>query len=294
MNDIISKQEKDGRSDQTAILIDSGCDVPQDIIEKYNMKVLRLHVIYNEKEYADGLDITPDMVYDRFPAEIPTTSTPSMGEIADMLEEIKRDGYKKVIAISISSGLSGTYNAIRSVLSEEKELESFVFDTKNISMGSGFFAIWTAYQLEKGKTFQEITQELPLKIKDSKVFFCMDTLEYLRKGGRIGLLTALAGNILNIKPIISCNEQGAYYTVAKERGAKKAMNKLLDIVMQEIGSNEVIIAIMNGDAIEKVARIREQLLGRIPGLNILFEKQIMASLAVHTGPGLIGIGILNV
>ncbi|SHJ46698.1 DegV family protein [Parasporobacterium paucivorans] len=292
MGDKMAEMEKESHLDKIAILIDSGCDVPQDIIEKYNMKVLRLHVIYNEKEYTDGLDITADMVYERFPAEIPTTSTPGIGEITDVIKEIKREGYNKVIAVCISSGLSGTYNAVRFVLSEEDELESFVFDTKNISMGSGFFAIWIAYQIEKGKTFREITEELPSKIKDSKVFFYMDNLDYLRKGGRIGLLTALAGNILNIKPIISCNEQGAYYTVAKERGSKKAMNKLLDVVMQEIGSNQVLAAIMNGAAVEKATQVKERLLDKIPALNILFEKQVMASLAVHTGPGLIGIGIM--
>ena len=128
--------------DKTAVLTDSGCDVPQNFREKYNIWMLPLRVMYPEKDYADGVDIDPVMVYRRFPDEYPSTSTPSLAEVQDIFDEIRDAGYEKIIAITISSGLSGTSNTIRLAAEQQDELEIYVFDTKNISVASGIWAIW--------------------------------------------------------------------------------------------------------------------------------------------------------
>ena len=166
---------------KTAILIDSGCDVSEELVQRYHMKVMRLHVIYPEGDYVDDMNITAETVYQRFPHEIPITSTPSPQEVQSMAEEIKSEGYTHVLAFCISSGLSGTYNTVCCVLEQEKDLTTFVLDTRNISFGAGVLAVWAAMELEKGKTFDELTEILPEKVKDSKVFYYMDTLTYLRK-----------------------------------------------------------------------------------------------------------------
>ena len=101
---------------RTAILIDSGCDVSQALVQRYHMKVMHLHIIYPERDYIDGVDILPETIYQRFPGEIPATSTPSPQDVKDMVEEIKAEGYTHVLAFCISSGLSGTYNTVGSVL----------------------------------------------------------------------------------------------------------------------------------------------------------------------------------
>ena len=175
---------------KTAILIDSGCDVSEELVQRYHMKVMRLHVIYPEGDYIDDMDITAETVYRRFPREIPITSTPSPQEVQNMAEEIKSEGYTHVLAFCISSGLSGTYNTVSCILNQDKDLTSFVLDTRNISFGAGILAVWAAMELEKGKSFDGLTEILPVKVKDSKVFYYMDTLTYLRKGGRIGLVTS--------------------------------------------------------------------------------------------------------
>jgi DegV family protein with EDD domain len=99
---------------RTAVLTDSSCDVAPEFLQKYpEIHVLPMHIMYPEKDYLDGVDIDPLMTYRRFPAEFPNTSTPNIGEVQEMIEKIRGEGYNKIIAISISSGLSGTYNAIR-------------------------------------------------------------------------------------------------------------------------------------------------------------------------------------
>lgn len=278
-------------SAKTAIMVDSGCDISQEFIEQYDIKVLRLKVLYGDRMYSDGLDIDPLEVYRRFPQEIPTTSTPNMYEVSELVNEIKSEGYEKIIGITISSGLSGTYNAVAMAF-EEKDIETFAFDTKNISIGAGLLAMWAAKKLSEGWTFEAVKHGLNDKINDSKVFFYMDTLDYLRKGGRISPAVAIVGKALNLKPIISCNEKGTYYTVSKIRGQHKGLEKLMDSLKDYIGDKKAYLAIMNGDGTRYLDVIRARIKEMFPQCEVVVDKQITATMAIHTGPGLIGVGVL--
>lgn len=277
---------------KVAILADSGCDVPQELRRKYDIRILPLRVMYPEKDYEDGVDIDPAMVYQRFPDEFPNTSTPSMSEVQDILDQIKADGYEKAIAVTISSGLSGTFNTVRLAAEEEEELELFVFDTKNISVAAGVWAIWAAAKLEKGWSFEEIKTGLRSKIADSKVMFYMDTLQYLKRGGRIGKVTSVVGEALHLKPIISCNEDGIYYTVGLIRGAKQGKKKLLSEMLSFCNGHHVWLIIGHGNAPEEADRMRELVETQVKSKEILFVKQITATMAINTGPGLVGIAAL--
>ena len=278
-------------SAKTAIMVDSGCDISQEFIEQYDIKVLRLEVLYGDRMYSDGLDIDPLEVYRRFPQEIPTTSTPNMYEVSELVNEIKSEGYEKIIGITISSGLSGTYNAVAMAF-EEEDIETFAFDTKNISIGAGLLAMWAAKKLSEGWTFEAVKHGLNDKINDSKVFFYMDTLDYLRKGGRISPAVAIVGKALNLKPIISCNEKGTYYTVSKIRGQHKGLEKLMDSLKDYIGDKKAYLAIMNGDGTRYLDVIRARIKEMFPQCEVVVDKQITATMAIHTGPGLIGVGVL--
>lgn len=278
-------------SAKTAIMVDSGCDISQEFIEQYYIKVLRLKVLYGDRMYSDGLDIDPLEVYRRFPQEIPTTSTPNMYEVSELVNEIKSEGYEKIIGITISSGLSGTYNAVAMAF-EEEDIETFAFDTKNISIGAGLLAMWAAKKLSEGWTFEAVKHGLNDKINDSKVFFYMDTLDYLRKGGRISPAVAIVGKALNLKPIISCNEKGTYYTVSKIRGQHKGLEKLMDSLKDYIGDKKAYLAIMNGDGTRYLDIIRARIKEMFPQCEVVVDKQITATMAIHTGPGLIGVGVL--
>ena len=278
-------------SAKTAIMVDSGCDISQEFIEQYDIKLLRLKVLYGDRMYSDGLDIDPLEVYRRFPQEIPTTSTPNMYEVSELVNEIKSEGYEKIIGITISSGLSGTYNAVAMAF-EEEDIETFAFDTKNISIGAGLLAMWAAKKLSEGWTFEAVKHGLNDKINDSKVFFYMDTLDYLRKGGRISPAVAIVGKALNLKPIISCNEKGTYYTVSKIRGQHKGLEKLMDSLKDYIGDKKAYLAIMNGDGTRYLDIIRARIKEMFPQCEVVVDKQITATMAIHTGPGLIGVGVL--
>lgn len=274
-----------------ALITDSTSDLPKEIQEKYNIKVLPLHVIYKDAVYSDGVDITPEEVYNSLPREIPSTSLPSIGKIIELFQRLKEEGYRDIISIHISSGLSGTYSMIKNLEDNAKKigLRLHVIDSKSISMGLGFLVIKAAQLIESNIPLNEIIKTLNKFKKEVKVFFVLKSLEYLRKGGRIGLVEGTLGDMLNIKPIISVNSDGIYYTVVKSRGRRGSIRKLVNIVKNAIGRSKVRVAVMHGNAREEAMEILNGIKDEI-NTDYIFASQVGPVVGVHTGPGLVGIG----
>ena len=278
-----------------AILADSGTDVPPNFRKKYDIYWLPLLINYSDRQCLDGVDITPQEMYDRLPTEIPKTSLPDRGMVIDILDRIKAKKKKKVLAVTISSGLSGTYNMIRLTAEEYEGLEISVLDTKNISIGSGLIAIRAAQMVnDEGIDWNELLLRIKHEVPRSKVFFCVDTLKYLQKGGRIGLVSAMLGMSLSLKPIISCNAEGIYYTAGKAIGRARSIQKVLDLAKEfALKSSRSELAVMNGYAEEDGLATRKRAEAFIVNATVTVTGQIGAALGVHTGPGLIGIGVLQ-
>lgn len=277
-----------------AILTDSGSDVPEAIREKFNIKVIPLKIIFNDGEYIDKETITADEVYRKMENEIPKTSLPDGEVIKSMLDEIKAEGYEKVLAITISSGLSGTNNMVRLVAEQYEGLDIFVLDTKNIGIGSGLSVVEAAKQVALDTDWDSIKEKMQEGIKKAKVYFHVPTLEYLQKGGRIGLVQSVVGSLMNLKPIITCNDEGIYHTVAKVRGKSKSINKTISLV-EEFAANakkyNLAVAYGGETALKEAEAIRTELKKRLSHYENFFFDQISPALGVHTGPGLIGIGV---
>lgn len=277
--------------DRIAVLTDSCSDIPQKLLERFHIYQLSLGINYKEKSYRDRIDITPEEVYENLEKEIPHTSLPTMGEIHEIIERIIKDGYNHIIIPVISSGLSGTYNAIRMVCEEFTDIKTAVIDTKNIALGSGFLSIYAAQLAEKQMSFEDIVKKVEEKITSSHIFYSLQTLRYLVKGGRLGRVEGLLGGILQIKPIISCDEEGIYYTVAKVRGRMQSISRLIEIVQEGIKEKKnYYLAVCHGYAQEEAVKIRETMQPYIDRAALYVEGQISPALGVHTGPGLVGIG----
>lgn len=277
-----------------AVLTDSCSDVPRNLLEKFHIYQMALGINYKDKSYRDRIDITPEEVYENLQNEIPHTSLPTIGEIHETIEKIIADGYTEIIIPVISSGLSGTYNAINVVCEDFKNIKTAVIDTKNIALGSGFYSIYAAQLVEKHVSFEEIVKKIENKIEDSHIYYSLQTLHYLVKGGRLGRVEGMLGSMLQIKPIISCDKDGIYYTVEKVRGRKQSINKLIDIVQDKIKDKKnYYLTICHGYAQEEADKIKERMKSYIDNATIFMEGQISPALGVHTGPGLIGIGYFD-
>ncbi len=278
--------------EKIAIMTDSCCDVPKDLARQYHIYVLPMKIVYRDREYLDGVEISPQEVYDNLNNEIPTTSLPSGAMIHETFDQIKRDGYEKVIVVTLSSQLSGTNNMLHLMAQDIDDLEIFILDTKNIAIASGFHAIQAARYRDAGDDFNTICKKLESDVARSKVFFVVETLEYLQKGGRIGLVASLFGNALNLKPVISCNEKGVYYTIAKVRGRKQSISRTMDLALKFAeGHKHINLAVCHGGCEETVKEVEAYMKEKLPNHELFVSGQISPSLGVHTGPGLIGIGV---
>ncbi len=273
-----------------AILTDSGSEITPKIAEEYGIELMPLQINYSDVSYND-YTVEPKYIYENIDREVPKTSIPSLGDIVNKLNEIKNKGFDKIICISISSKLSGMYNAFMLAKEQVEDVQVEVFDSKNISIGTGFFAIFARKLIDEGFSLESIIETMKSKIKDSVPVITLDTLKYLSLGGRIGKITGIVGNLLNLKLIISCNEDGEYYTVEKNRGTMKNINRAIDIVKKELsGIKDYYLVLLNGDNQSAMEKAKESMNDLIEGAKFYYEGQIAPTLSIHTGSGLFGIG----
>lgn len=278
--------------EKVAIMTDSTCDIPQELAEELNIRVVPLRILFKDGEYRDGVDISAEEVYARLPHEIPSTSLPSPADVMATFEEIKAAGYTHVVAIHISSGLSGTAQMITNLTHHVEGLQITVIDSKNISMGLGYTVIEAARKAQEGASHAEVCAHAEQYLKKMKVFFVLETLEYLTKGGRIGKVAGTLGQILNLKPIITVNEEGVYTTHAKVRGRRQSIDKLFITVKDQLVKSTNNVAVCHGAAKEEA----QELVDRIKGFgNVgeLLTGHVSPVIGVHTGPGTLGLVVYS-
>ncbi|MEA4926296.1 DegV domain-containing protein [bioreactor metagenome] len=275
--------------EKIALIADSACDLPQKLVKEYGIKILPLKVIYPDGQYSDRIDIEPADVYARMPEEIPTTSQPNLQEIKAMIENARQEGFTHLLALALSSGLSGTYQAMKLAAKDFDDIDIKVFDTKTLSMATGWMVLDTARNILSGLSFEKVLEKLTTLQPKVKAYYVIETLEYLRKGGRIGHVAGMLGELLNLKPIIGVNSEGVYYTHAKVRGRSKSIEKLIDIVVQSVGDRPFNLAVMHGGAQETGEKLLAALRSRLPNIRESIFSDISPALGVHTGPGLLAV-----
>ena len=275
-----------------ALVTDSTSDLNHEEIKKYNIHVLPLKIVYKDREYTDRVDITPDEVYNNMEVEVPTTSLPSIEDIDRLFIKLKEEGYTHVIAVTISTGLSGTCNSVRLVSENHPEMKFEVFDSRALTLGAGAIVLECGEMIDSGKDFEEIVEELP-KLRDRIiVYYVLDTLKYLIKGGRIGRVSGSIGELLNLKPIISINKEGVYYTYTKVRGRKQSISKIFDIVKETLDGKKAKVWVLHGGAKEEAQELYKKVLA-FPNATQVGFSDISPVAGVHTGPGLIGVTIMT-
>ena len=239
--------------EKIAFLVDSCAEMEPRHRKGVPVYVVPLRIACKDKDYNDGEDIFAKDIYKRLEkGELPKTSLPDLMRVARTLENIKKDGYEKVIVLPLSSGLSGTHNLIRLECEERRDLETAIFETYSgaIPIGGVVLQLWE--DIKAGMTWETLVKErVEHLLRNSHAFFSVDTLEYLQKGGRIGKITALAGTMLNIKPILTFAPDGQLVNVAKVRGRKQVQGKLIELVKEHVGEHkEFNLLVANGGADE--------------------------------------------
>lgn len=279
--------------DKVAVVVDSCADVPRQLAGQYHMFVMPMVIMTSQGEYSDGVDITAQDIYEIQKSEMPKTGCPTGATVMDTFEQIKEEGYSSAVVILLSSGLSGTVNNVRMLAKGVDGLEIEVFDSRTASIGIGAIGIQAAKYAASGMGFEELKKKVEELIRDTKVFFSIDTLEYLQKGGRIGKVTAVAGTLLKIKPVLSFEEsEGEIYTAAKVHGKGQVPGKLTELVQEftRPGKRYNII-VADGNAAKERAVLEQRMKELFPDYADIYVGNIGAALSVYLGEGLLGAGI---
>ena len=276
--------------EKIALVTDSACDIDDATLERYHVHVLPFKIRYKNREYTDKVDITPQQVYENMNVEIPTSSLPSPGDMEALYERLTMEHYTHVISVNISSGISGTVNAIKSVSDRFPSLKTFIFDTKSTSVIEGILIKKCGEMLAAGKKFSDIAAALPEMKKKLHFFFVFGTLEYAIKGGRIGRIPGTIGNILDIKPIVDFDpEYGQCFTVDKVRGRKRALKKLIQMRDTFAQDRKCDAYVIHGNVEEDAKEFCDELRKDPRNGAVHLVGQISSIVGVYCGPGTVGV-----
>ncbi len=270
------------------IVTDSTSDIPPEVALELGVTIVPLTLLVGDESYRDGMDITPQEFYKRLPTleKLPTTSQPPPGLFLQAYEELTGEGFE-VVSIHLSSKLSGTY--ANAVVASQNFLNGQVrvIDTKQVSAGIAFLVQKAVEMARKGSGAAEIEAEVKEVSNRIQIYATFDTLEYLKKGGRVGGMKALMGSLLGIKPVIQV-KNGEVQPLEQIRTRNKALHRMAEIVKKQ-GKLERL-AILHGDD-EEGAREMANLLADTFPLNEMYISLIGPVVGTHTGPRTIGVGL---
>ena len=218
------------------IVCDSLSDVNKEYLQKYDIDVVPLTLILNGKEYRDSIDMRPEEFYKILREEnaYPKTSQATYAQFKEVFDKYTKEG-KTILYISGSAAATGTCQSAV-MAKNDTEGEIYIYDSNNLTFGAGFFVVKAAEMISEGKSIDEVFKALD-EIKEKYILmFSVDTLEYLKKGGRISSTKATVGSLLNIKPILEVKD-GLVSQVGQVRGKKNVLNKMIEYVKERLGDD---------------------------------------------------------
>lgn len=280
---------------KVAVVADSTCSLTQEIIEKYDIHVVPMEIIYDSKSYRDGIDITPNEVYKimRRRENLPTTSTASAGDFLNAFRQLSQKA-ESILCITLTSLQSKTFEAAvaaKEIAKEELPKTTVeVFDSRSVAAALGFIVREAARVAGEGGGMDEAVETVKKMMGKVNFLAMLDTLYYLARLGRIARASAWAGSLLDMKPILEHNPCfGETMPVARPRTKKKAIERMLQIMAERTGSSPVHVMVQHADELEAAKSLAVDIESRFNCAEMLIT-EFAPVMGVHTGPGLLAIG----
>ena len=274
-----------------AIVTDSTANLPQDLLQKYNITVTPQVLIWGDQTYEDGVDITPDEFYKRLKTAkvLPTTSQVSPASMQRAFQPLVDRGFE-VLGIFVSAKLSGT---IQSALQAREMMGSTgekvtIADSQSVAMAMGFQVLEAARALENGATLKEVVAIVENGHKHTGVYFAVDTLEFLHRGGRIGGAQRFIGSVLNMKPILAI-QGGRVEGIERIRTKAKAHDRVLELIAEQVkGKSNIRLATLHAHAAEDAKALLVRATEVLKPVETLFT-EVSPVVGNHAGPGTVGL-----
>jgi DegV family protein with EDD domain len=271
-----------------AIVTDSTAYLGQDALTSHGISVVPLTVVIGDEAFEEGTEISAPAVARALQRRRPvTTSRPAPAEFAAAYETAAAAGAEAIVSLHLSADFSGTYDAAM-VAARSAPVPVRVVDTGMVAMALGFTVLAAAETAATGGSPDEVVAAAEKRAADTSAFFYVDTLDYLRRGGRIGAAQALFGSALAVKPLLRLAD-GRIQLLEKVRTASKAISRLEEVVAEEAGSRRVALAVHHLAAADRAAALADRLRERVPGLDGLVVSEVGAVIGAHAGPGLLGV-----
>lgn len=272
------------------IVTDSTCDLPPGIIEKYGIHVVPLYINTGREGYLDGIDITREEFYTRLPdfPEHPTTAVPSIERFRAAYNTLADEGATEVVSIHISEALSGVMDVARVAARTTTSVKVTVIDSQQLSLATGFLVQTAAEMAAEGRTVSEIQVVLQSQIQRSHVFAALDTLEFLKRSGRMNKYVANFASILQIKPILTM--YNGKPGTERVRTRDRAFRRLIEMLVS-VGKLEKVAIVHTHASFERIAELRKMAGSLLPEGEILIE-DITPVIGAHIGPGVVGFAVV--
>jgi DegV family protein with EDD domain len=275
---------------KTAIITDTSAYLPEELVQKYDIHVAPLTVIFGEEKLLDVVEIGIDEFHRRLsegPIH-PSTTQPNPEDFTALYEKLSND-YDGIVAILISSELSGTVNSALVAKEEFDRIPVRVVDSRSTSMGLGLAVLAAAEAATAGKSIDEVETAAREVCSNVKVLFVVDTLEYLHKGGRIGGASRFLGTALGLKPLLHLND-GRVDALEKIRTNRKAIDRMLELAGQYVNGQPVHVAVIHAAAPNEAETLKSAVMERFDCIE-LHVTDLSPAIATHAGPGTLGIAI---
>ena len=273
-------------AENTAVVLDSTADFP-DAPERYpNFRVVPLYVRFGDESYRDYVDLTPEEFYARLrtATELPTTSQPTPGDFLTTYEELS--GYERIYSLHLSAALSGTFQSARTAAQELGD-QVRVVDSESASAAIAMLGLAIQRRLDRGTTDDEIDALIGRFREDAGLIFTVDTLEFLRRGGRIGRASAWAGNLLHVKPILTIKRE--VIPLKRVRGNQKAMQEFVsEFTSTTEDTSTLKVGIAHADAPERAEQLKKMVHAERPRAEVEIVTTLGAVVGTHAGPGTVG------
>jgi DegV family protein with EDD domain len=274
------------------IVTDSTAYLSEATMRQHDIRVVPLYVHFGEEAFKEGIDLSDEEFYARLkeaPA-LPTTSQPSAGEFHQVFEELTEAGHE-IVTLTISSKLSGTWNSAMAAKDMLPDAGISVVDTESTAVGLHLMVNAAVEAAAAGATRQEIVEQIEKIKKTSRLWFVVDTLEYLAKGGRIGNARAFMGTLLKVKPILFLQD-GAIEPCEQVRSKAKAHARMIEIAEEYVGSNgpQAKVAVLNALVPEEAEALSQELVERL-GCAPALLGNLGPVIGTHTGPGVVGVAL---
>jgi DegV family protein with EDD domain len=241
-----------------ALITDSTCDIPESLIQQYDIVVIPQVVVWGQEVLRDRVDIAPEAFYRRLESDRihPSTTLPSPADFEKVYEEAIAGGAQEILMVTVSSAMSGTYQ-LASQVGEGMGVPVHVMDSKGPSMSLGWQVLAAARAREAGSAIEGMTAAAARVRQTLAQIVCLDTLEYLHRGGRIGSATKFLGSLLDLKPLVQINHQtGLVEPCRRERTRKKSIETLMERFFEKLDrSRPMHVAVLHGNAAEEAQAI---------------------------------------